>query len=183
MWAPYVWSCVTDFPSLTALLEYLPTYEIRIQSPSPDGKYQIIFNFVKTCHESLEYAYLSSTVVSSRANTVTQPRVGAAEVESLFKEYECCCVMGSVTGHCIPVVWPLHGFRRVLVLWWVLTWNQSWANDHSLSWKGQEFITYIHFQNIHVYRQQLWEQDSPVRWLVNCQTRVAVIIGPEWKIR
>ena len=114
---------------------------------------------------------------------VTQPRVGAAEVESLFKEYECCCVMGSVTGHCIPVVWPLHGFRRVLVLWWVLTWNQSWANDHSLSWKGQEFITYIHFQNIHVYRQQLWEQDSPVRWLVNCQTRVAVIIGPEWKIR
>ena len=55
---------VSDLSSLTALLEYLLTYKTSAQSPSPDGKYQIIFNFVKTCNESLGYAYLFSTVVS-----------------------------------------------------------------------------------------------------------------------
>ena len=58
MWAPHVWCCVTDFSSLTALLDYLVTNEIKAQSPSPDGKYQIIFNFVKTFHEPLDYVYL-----------------------------------------------------------------------------------------------------------------------------
>ena len=64
VWARHVWCCVTDFSSLTALLQYLLTYITRAQSPSPDGKYQIIFNFVKTCHESLGYANLFSTVFS-----------------------------------------------------------------------------------------------------------------------
>ena len=58
MWAPHVWCCVTDFSSLTALLEYLVTYNITAQSPSPDGKYQLIFNFIKSCQKSLDYAYL-----------------------------------------------------------------------------------------------------------------------------
>ena len=58
MWAPHVWCCVTDFSSLTALLDYLVTNEIKAQSPSPDGKYQIIFNFVKIFHEPLDYVYL-----------------------------------------------------------------------------------------------------------------------------
>ena len=84
-------------------------------------------------NETIDIGIFHNTVCAGVLGSVTQPRVGAAEVESLSKEYECCCVMGSVTGHCIPVVWPLHGFRRVLVLWWVLTRNQSWANDHSLS--------------------------------------------------
>ena len=57
MWAPLVWCCVTDFSSLTVLLEYLAAYKIRAQSLSPDGKYLIIFNFVKTCHEPLDFAY------------------------------------------------------------------------------------------------------------------------------
>ena len=56
----------------SALLEYLLTYKLRAQSPSPDGKYQIISNFVQTCDESLDYAYLYSTVVSSPANTKTR---------------------------------------------------------------------------------------------------------------
>ena len=30
---------------------------MKAQSPSPDGKYQIIFNFVKTFHEPLDYVY------------------------------------------------------------------------------------------------------------------------------
>ena len=64
VWARHVWCCVTDFSSLTALLQYLLTYKTRAQSPSPDGKHQIIFNFVKTCHESLGYANLFSTVFS-----------------------------------------------------------------------------------------------------------------------
>ena len=55
---------VSDLSSLTALLEYLLTYKTSAQSPSPDGKYQMIFNLVKTCHESLGYAYLFSTAVS-----------------------------------------------------------------------------------------------------------------------
>ena len=58
MWAPRVWCCVTDFSSLTILLEYLATYKIRAQSLSPDDKYQIIFDFVVTCHEPLDRAYL-----------------------------------------------------------------------------------------------------------------------------
>ena len=57
MWAPHVWCCVTYFSSLTALLDYLVTNKIKAQSPSPDGKYQIIFNFVKTFHEPLDYVY------------------------------------------------------------------------------------------------------------------------------
>ena len=57
MWAPHVWCCVTDLSSLTALLDYLVTNKIKAQSPSPDGKYQIIFNFVKTSHEPLDYVY------------------------------------------------------------------------------------------------------------------------------
>ena len=57
MWVPHVWCCVTDFSSLTALLDYLVTNKIKVQSLSPDGKYQIIFNFVKTFHEPLDYVY------------------------------------------------------------------------------------------------------------------------------
>ena len=56
MWALHVWSCVTDFSSLTALLGYLVTCKIRAHSPSPDGRYQIICNFVRTCYEPLDYA-------------------------------------------------------------------------------------------------------------------------------
>ena len=55
MWAPRVWCCVTYFSSLTALLDYLVTNKIK--APSPDGKYQIIFNFVKTFHEPIDYVY------------------------------------------------------------------------------------------------------------------------------
>ena len=58
MWALHVWSCVTDFPSLTALLWYLVTCKIRAHSPSPDDRYQIICNFVSTCYEPLDYANL-----------------------------------------------------------------------------------------------------------------------------
>ena len=58
MWALHVWSCVTDFSSLTALLGYLVTCKIRAHSPSPDGRYQIICNFVRTCYEPLDYANL-----------------------------------------------------------------------------------------------------------------------------
>ena len=58
MWAPHVWCCVTDFSSLTALLEYLITCKIRAQSPSPDGRYQIICNFVRTSYEPLDYTNL-----------------------------------------------------------------------------------------------------------------------------
>ena len=56
-WAPHVWCCVTDFSSLTALLHYLVTYTIRAQSPSPDDKYQFIYNFVNTFPEPLDYTY------------------------------------------------------------------------------------------------------------------------------
>ena len=58
MRALHVWSCVTDFSSLTALLGYLVTCKIRAHSPSPDGRYQIICNFVRTCYEPLAYAKL-----------------------------------------------------------------------------------------------------------------------------
>ena len=58
MWALHVWSCVTDFSSLMALLGYLVTCKIRAHSPSPDGRYQIICNFVRTCYEPLDYANL-----------------------------------------------------------------------------------------------------------------------------
>ena len=58
MWALHVWCCVTDFSSLTALLEYLATCKIRAQSPSPDDRYQIICSFVRTCYELLNYANL-----------------------------------------------------------------------------------------------------------------------------
>ena len=58
MWALHVWSCVTDFSSLTSLLWYLVTCKIRAHSPSPDGRYQIICNFVRTCYEPLDYANL-----------------------------------------------------------------------------------------------------------------------------
>ena len=58
MWALHVWSCVTDFSSLTALLGYLVTCKISAHSPSPDGRYQIICNFVRTCYEPLDYANL-----------------------------------------------------------------------------------------------------------------------------
>ena len=58
MRALHVWSCVTDFSSLTALLGYLVTCKIRAHSPSPDGRYQIICNFVRTCYEPLAYANL-----------------------------------------------------------------------------------------------------------------------------
>ena len=51
---------------------------------------------------------------------VTQPRVGAAEVESLFKEYECCCVMGSCdwTLHscCLTTPWFPHSTGFVVGL-------------------------------------------------------------------
>ena len=57
MCALHVWCCVTDFASVTALLDYLVTNKIKAPSPSPDGKYQIIFNFVKTFHEPLDYVY------------------------------------------------------------------------------------------------------------------------------
>ena len=58
MRALHVWSCVTDFSSLTALLGYLVTCKIRAHSPSPDGRYQIICNFVRTSYEPLAYANL-----------------------------------------------------------------------------------------------------------------------------
>ena len=58
MWALHVWFCVTGFSSLTALLGYLVTYKIRAHSPSPDGRYQIICNFVRTFYEPLDYANL-----------------------------------------------------------------------------------------------------------------------------
>ena len=58
MWALHVWFCVTDFSSLTALLGCLVTCKIRAHSPSPDGRYQIIINFVRTCYEPLDYANL-----------------------------------------------------------------------------------------------------------------------------
>ena len=58
MWALHVWCCVTDFSSLTALLEYLVTCKIRAQLPPPDGRYQIICNFVRTCYEPRDYANL-----------------------------------------------------------------------------------------------------------------------------
>ena len=35
----------------------LVTNNIKAQSPSPDGKYKIILNFVKTYHEHLDYVY------------------------------------------------------------------------------------------------------------------------------
>ena len=57
MWAPHVWCCVTDLSSLKILLDNLITNKNKAQSPSPDGKYQIIFNFVKTFHEPLDYVY------------------------------------------------------------------------------------------------------------------------------
>ena len=52
-----MYCCVTDFLSLTALLEYLVTYKVRAQSLSPDGKYQIVLNFVRTFHEPFDCAY------------------------------------------------------------------------------------------------------------------------------
>ena len=58
MWALHVWSCVTDFSSLTALLGYLVTCKTRAHSPSPDGRYQIICNFVRTFYEPLDHANL-----------------------------------------------------------------------------------------------------------------------------
>ena len=58
MWALHVWCCVTDLSSLTALLEYLATCKIRAQSPSPDDRCQIIYNFVRTYYEPLNYANL-----------------------------------------------------------------------------------------------------------------------------
>ena len=57
MRAPHVWCCVTDFSSPTALLDYLVTNKVTAQSLSPDGKYQIKFNFDKTFHEPLDYVY------------------------------------------------------------------------------------------------------------------------------
>ena len=58
MWTLHVWCCVTDFSSLTALLEYLVTCKIRAQLPPPDGRYQIICNFVRTCYKPRDYANL-----------------------------------------------------------------------------------------------------------------------------
>ena len=66
MWAPHVWCCVTDFSSLTALLDYLVTNKIKAQSPSPDDKYQIILNSIKTCHEPLDCAYLTLHLIFDR---------------------------------------------------------------------------------------------------------------------
>ena len=57
--APHVWCCFTDFSSLTALLDYLVTNKIKTQSLSPDGKYQIIFDFVKTFHKPLDDVYFT----------------------------------------------------------------------------------------------------------------------------
>ena len=57
MWAPHVRCCVIEFLSLTALLDYLITNKIKAPSPSPDGKYQIKFNFIKTFHEPVDYVY------------------------------------------------------------------------------------------------------------------------------
>ena len=58
MWALHMWSCVTDFSSLTALLGYLVTCKIIAHLPPPDGRYQIICNFVRTFYEPLDYANL-----------------------------------------------------------------------------------------------------------------------------
>ena len=119
-------TCVMWFWSLTTSLEYLMTYNIRAQSPSLDGTYNILSNFFVTCHESLGYAHFVPDwcVASPFANTFVLH-------DDVIKWKHFPRYWPFVRGiHRSPVNSPHKGqWRGALMFSLIYAWINSWINN------------------------------------------------------
>ena len=141
MWALHMWSCVTDFSSLTALLGYLVTCKIRAHLPSPDGRYQIICNFVRTCYKPLDYANLifdrcvAARLCQQTRFIVPVESAGANRVPVVPED------SGSHRHRACSCLCPIH-WSQMLSWEWRCSWSSADKRCSNYIWMINNFIAY-----------------------------------------